>query len=396
VTLAASTLATLGAVSATGRNVSLTAADAELNGNVTAAQIGLVNRSAAANPLRLGDGAGGSGGFALGQSEVNRLNAATVVLDAGTSGGAPQDVAIGALALDADSGANRLDVLGIRRFDVTGAFTAIGTGTRAVRLGGSAAAGTRATTMRVAATPAAGGRLIMGGVDLDLRADRIGVGQDAGFLATLGMTPGGTPASQSLVETAFIANGASTLYVADAFAGGGAYSNMALIRADSLTVRYSDYALFQNTGGSAVNAGAELASLASPSTPSLVLIGSNPPEAGGFAIFGTCRFRSIRWSGRTTNRCSATSAPLASATCRCSRSSAIPTRKAIARARPRRPSHDRRPQAESTGDAARHGPVRGRAGLGQARRRAGYVRARPRRSRRALPRHSLLGRSGDR
>jgi hypothetical protein len=141
--------------------------------------------------------------------------------------------------------------------------------------------------MRVAATAAAGGRLIMTGVDLDLRADRIGVGQDAGFLATLGLTPGGTPASQILVETAFIANGASTLYVADAFAGGGAYSNMALIKADSLTVRYSDYALFQNTGGSAVNAGAELASLASPSTPSLVLAGPNPPEAGGFAIFGT-------------------------------------------------------------------------------------------------------------
>jgi hypothetical protein len=125
------------------------------------------------------------------------------------------------------------------------------------------------------------------GVDVDLRADRIGVGQDAAFLATLGLTPGGTPASQDVVETQYIANGASTLYVADNLGGAGAYSSPTLIRADSLTVRYSDYALFQNTGGAAANAGAEIASLANPSAPALFLAGPNPPDAGGFAIFGT-------------------------------------------------------------------------------------------------------------
>jgi hypothetical protein len=288
VTLAAETRATLGPITATGRTVSLTAADADVNGNITANLIKVVDRSAAANPLRLGDNAPGAGGFALSQAEVNRLNAPTVVLDAGTTGGrATQDVAIGALALDADSGASRLDILGVKRFDLTGAFTASGNGTRVLRLGGTSADGTRATTMRIAATPDAGGRLLVPGVDLDLRADRIGVGQDAAFLATLGLTPGGTPASQDTVETQYIANGASTLYVADNLGGAGAYTNQTVIKADSLTVRYSDYALFQNTGGAAANGGAEIASLADPSAPALFLMGPNPPNAGGFAIFGT-------------------------------------------------------------------------------------------------------------
>ncbi|HUQ12826.1 MAG TPA: hypothetical protein VM055_00940, partial [Novosphingobium sp.] len=287
VTLAAATLATLGAVTATGRNVSLTAADAALNGNVTASQIFVLNRSSGTNPLRLGNGASGSGGFALDQAEVNRLNAPIVILDAGTSGtGTAQDVAIGALALDADSGANRFEIRATRRIDVTGAFTLSGNGSRVLRIGGSAADGTRATTLRIAATSDAGGRLIAPGVDVDLRADRIGVGQDAGFLATLGLTPGGTPASQDAVETQFIANGASTLYVADNFGGGVASSNRSLLQADSLTVRYSDYALFQNTGGAAANAGADIASLSAPSMPALLLQGP-APQAGGFAIFGT-------------------------------------------------------------------------------------------------------------
>jgi hypothetical protein len=124
------------------------------------------------------------------------------------------------------------------------------------------------------------------GLALDLRADRIGMGLDSGFLGTLGLTPGGTPADPTSVGTNFIANGSSTLYNAGAF-GTAAYTNQAILTADSLTVRYTDYALFQNTGGSAANAGASIASLADPSTPALVLIGPNPPDAGGFSLFGT-------------------------------------------------------------------------------------------------------------
>ena len=288
VTLAAATRATLGAVTATGRNVSLAATDADLGGNITASLISVLDRSSGTNPLRLGNGAPGSGGFALDQTEVNRLNAATVILDAGTSGtGAAQDVQIGALALDADTGANRFEIRATRRIDLTGTLAATGTGTRVIRIGGGAADTTRATTLRIAATADGGGRIIVPGVDLDLRADRLGAGQDAGFLATLGLTPGGTPAAADSVATNFVANGSSSLYVADAFNGGSPYTNQALIRADSLTVRYSDYALFQNTGGSAINAGAELASLGTPSSPALTLVGPSPASAGGFAIFGT-------------------------------------------------------------------------------------------------------------
>ena len=287
VTLAAATRATLGPITATGRNVLLSAADADVNGNIAAGTITVVDRAAGANALRLGDNAPGSGGFALSQAEVNRLNAATVTLDAGTTGGgAAQDVAIGALAVDTDTGSTRLDVLGLQRFDATGTISAMGNGARTFRLGGSATANTRATTMRFATMASGGGRVLVPGIALDLRADRIAMGFDAGFLSTLGLTPGGSPTDRATVAAQYIANGSSTLYNSDSF-GAGAYSDQTTLTADSLTVRYSDYALFQNTGGTAANAGAMLASLADPSAPALVLMGPNPPDAGGFALFGT-------------------------------------------------------------------------------------------------------------
>ncbi|QGN55298.1 S-layer family protein [Novosphingobium sp. Gsoil 351] len=286
ITLAAATRATLGPVTATGRNVTLSASDADINGAVAATQITVIDRATGASPLRLGDGAIGSSGFALSQAEINRLNAATVILDAGTGAGARQDVAIGTLALDADTGATRIDVLGLQRFDVTGTISASATGTRTLRLGGSASPTARATTMRFATTADAGGRVLVPGLALDLRADRIGMGLDASFLATLGLTPGGSPAAPATVATDYVARGSSTLYVADAF-GAAVYTSPTILSASSVTVRYSDYALFQNTGGSAINSGAVLASTASPSSPALFLQGPNPPNAGGFALFGT-------------------------------------------------------------------------------------------------------------
>jgi hypothetical protein len=128
--------------------------------------------------------------------------------------------------------------------------------------------------------------VLVPGIALDLRADRIGMGFDATFLASIGLTPGGTPLDPTTVAGQYIANGGSTLYNSDAF-GAGTYSNQTILTADSLTVRYADYALFQNTGGTAANSGADLASLADPSAPALILMGPNPPDAGGFALFGT-------------------------------------------------------------------------------------------------------------
>jgi hypothetical protein len=140
--------------------------------------------------------------------------------------------------------------------------------------------------MRFATTADAGGRVLVPGLALDLRSDRIGMGLDANFLATLGLTPGGSPAAPATVASDYVARGSSTLYVADTF-GAAVYTSPTILSASSLTVRYSDYALFQNTGGSAVNSGAVLASLGTPSSPALFLQGPNPPNAGGFALFGT-------------------------------------------------------------------------------------------------------------
>ncbi|MET0180998.1 MAG: hypothetical protein ABW194_11040, partial [Novosphingobium sp.] len=290
-TLAAATTATLGPVTATGQRVTITAADAAIGGAVAANEIVVIDRATGTNPLRLGTAAGAGAGFGLDQTEINRLNAASVTLDAGTGAGTAQDVKIGVLALDADSGANALSVLGLRRIDVTGAFTATGSGTRQITLGGSGAASSRATVLRVAADVAAtaadspGGRLLMTGVDLTLRADAIGVGRDMAFLDALGVTEGATPLPSAQVTTMFISNPSSTLYGAGPF---GVFANpeLPLVQVDSLTVSYSNFALFQNTGG-VLNRGAIVASLGTPSRPALNVSGSNPQVPGGFAIFGT-------------------------------------------------------------------------------------------------------------
>ena len=292
-----------GAINAAGRTVTVTASDADIGGTLTANRAVLVNRATSTNTLRLGNGAGGTGGFELTQDEINRIIATEVVLDAGTStGSVPQNVIIGSLALGNTTGSSRFEVLGTRRIDVTGTIgdgsttanneTVIvsnGSPTRAFRLGGDASLTGKAVTIRVAANPGGtGGKILMGGANVDLRAARIGVGQDQGFLQAIGMTSGGTPLTSSAVATQYIGNPNSTLYNADI--GGAPYAppGQSIFTARTLTVHITDYALFQNTSGAGVTRGAVLGgSVSSPIAGALVASGPNPPDAGGFALFGS-------------------------------------------------------------------------------------------------------------
>ena len=245
----------------------------------------ITNRADVAGVTRLGDDAG-SGGFAMSQAEVNRIGAATATIESGT-----QDVAIGSLALAAGVGTTRLNLQGVSRFDVTGVVSADGSAaSRTIQIGGHAADALsdadirQATIIRVAATPDAGGRLLMGDASLDLRGAKIGVGQDENFLTALGLT-GGTPLGLDAVAQQFISNPNSTLFSATV-----PYSDPQILTANNLSVTYSDYALFQNTGFAFVPpSGVTIASLGTNGTLDLFSSGNEAPN--GFALFGVINGR---------------------------------------------------------------------------------------------------------
>jgi hypothetical protein len=272
------TLASTGAVYAGGTTpaaanlLQLKSLDLDLQGNLRAYGVTIADRSATA-ALRLGDGPSGSAGFDLSTAEINRIQATNVTFDAGQ-----RDVAIGALPFGAAVGTSRIDILTTGRIDVTDAVTASGAG-RTLRLGGSSATGSAASIIRVAATAAGGGRLLVDTADLDLRGTRIVAGQDAGFISTV------ANASVTTAASNFVAQPNSSLYSA-AVGGGTIYTAPIIIKANAISVSYTDFALFQNTGLTGQTAGVIANSLS--------LTSGGPSAQNGIALFGTI-------AGRTGN-----------------------------------------------------------------------------------------------
>jgi hypothetical protein len=232
----------------------------------------IANRSGTA-ALRLGDAPSGSTGFDLSTAEVNRIQATNVTFDAGQ-----RDIAIGALPLAAGVGTARIDILTTGRIDITDAVTASGAG-RTLRLGGSSVDGSAASFIRVAATPGGGGRLLLDTADLDLRGTRIVVGQDAGFISQV------ANASVQTVASNYVAQPNSSLYAA-AVGGGQPYTAPTVIKANTISVSYTDFALFQNTGLSGQTTGVIANKLS--------LTSGGPTAPNSIALFGTI-------AGRTGN-----------------------------------------------------------------------------------------------
>ncbi|WP_315760687.1 filamentous hemagglutinin N-terminal domain-containing protein [Sphingomonas sp. Y38-1Y] len=276
-TLQASGLATLGSFAAP--SLTLTAADAELGGTVAATTVTLVNRLAGSAVLRVGDGTG-AGGFRLSNAEVGRIETATLTLDGGATG----SIELGTLAFDADAGRARVNLWAGGRVDVTGAVSGSGAG-RVFFIGGRPIATgiDYADVIRVAATADGGGRLLFDNAAVELNADRIGVGQAAGFLDRVDFTGGGLSADE--VASRFVSNPGSSLY--NALVGGSPYADGAatLVSAGRMTVRYSGYALFQNTGGQGLNTGVTLNAPAG--SAALVLDAARGGASNGFALFGS-------------------------------------------------------------------------------------------------------------
>ena len=266
-------------IAGTASTITIKALDAAITGTQRAATVAFVNRAPATTAFKLGDSTS-AGGFALSQSEVNNVEAGQLTVDGGAG-----NIEVGALAFDADAGRTRVDLLSTGRIDVIGAMAGGGAG-RTFRLGGTATSTTdKAGVIRVVATASAGGRLLFDTADLDLRGTRIGIGQAAGFLDPIGLSPGGTPQSAGAVAAAYVGNPNSSLY--NSTFGGALYTGSpVLVSARSLTVRYGDYALIQNTGVPGQNTGATLGSVTTPVTPALILQGP-APSANAFAIFGS-------------------------------------------------------------------------------------------------------------
>ncbi|MGJ3627089.1 hypothetical protein AB5I41_09510 [Sphingomonas sp. MMS24-JH45] len=87
----------------------------------------------------------------------------------------------------------------------------------------------------------------------------------------------------SAAARALVSDPNSALY--NAVVGGVPYQGgQTLLTARSLTVRYSDYALFQNTGPAGVSLGATIGTASAPGT---VMIDAGSTSGNAFALFGT-------------------------------------------------------------------------------------------------------------
>lgn len=266
-------------------------AGTDTSARLRAAAVTLRNRSAGA--LALGDAVAGDGGFAsapmqLTALELNRIAAIDLVLDSQA-----RDVRIGTLALNGAAGSQTVSIYTTGRIDITGTVTDPSSAAgRVFTLGGTAAGNDFASTIRAAATPTAGGRLLFSdSSNIVLAANRIGFGQDLVFLDTIGLVPGSTPLSVAEIVDRFVSQPNSTLYVANAFRSNGvAYAAGAqLLTANRLTVRYSDFALFQNTAQPDVAgaaAGVRVNSLDSAQGPTIALGSSGEAAQNAFALFG--------------------------------------------------------------------------------------------------------------
>ncbi|MCC2975697.1 filamentous hemagglutinin N-terminal domain-containing protein [Sphingomonas sp. PL-96] len=283
ITIDAAGTATLGALSG-GASIDLAAGDADLSGDIRATSVRFATHDPATTTLRVGDGTADDG-LRLSQAEVARVSADTLRFDAGSGA-----MEIGTLALAPAAGSS-VQMLSQGAIRVTGALSSTGTG-RAIRIGGDAGEGS-AETIRVEATSSGGGRLLLDGADLELRGNRIAVGLGASFLDTL--LPGEPGKTQAV---ALVGNPNSALY--NSQLGGGFYDPNATttVAARTLTVRFGDYALFQNTaipgqtsgvvlGGTGAETVLRVSSYGPPALASLALFGSlNTISGAGAALLG--------------------------------------------------------------------------------------------------------------
>ena len=289
VALATRGAAALGTVTAAAGAVRLDAADAALTGAVSGRSVTLSN-VASGGITRVGDtGVGNESEFGVAATRFDLSNAEVglIAAPAVTIASGARDVVVGALALAPATGATRFAITANGRVDMLGRFAAAGSpASRTIAIGNEAGAtGPRTGTIRVAATPAEGGRLLVDGAALELTADRIGVGFDRDFLDEIGYRAAGLGVEQ--VTREYVARPTSTLYNASAL-GAQPYSDLVLVQSGTLGLTYGRYALIQNTGRPGEQRGAVIGTAGgSGANVATVRLSAPGSSSNTFSLFGT-------------------------------------------------------------------------------------------------------------
>lgn len=289
IALATRGAAALGTVTASAGAIRLDAADAALTRPLSARTVTLTN-VASTGITRLGDtGVGNEGEFGtaatrfdLNNTEVGLIAAPTVTI----AGGA-RDVVVGALTLNAATGSTRFAITADGRVDMLGRFVAAdSSATRTIAIGNEASGTSpRTGVIRVAATPAEGGRLLVDGAALELTADRIGVGFDRDFLDAIGYRATGLGVEQ--VTREYVARPTSTLYNAGGL-GAPPYTDTVLVRSATLGLTYGRYALIQNTGRPGEQRGVVIGTTGGTGADGpTVRLAAPGSSANTFSLFGT-------------------------------------------------------------------------------------------------------------
>ena len=275
-------------------SLTVTATGAGINAAINAGAISLNDSGAAGTSLRLGDlapftgaGTAGAGDFVLSTAAIANLKSTgTLRIDASQVN--KPNVITGNFTIAGS--VKTLDIYGLSSVFVWGKIDAAGTGLTGLEIGGDGTAASLAKQLTVIATPGTAAGVINGGAiatpsaAVALKADAIAVGQDLGFLSVLGMKPGGT--ISSVQAQGMINNPASSLY-STVVGGGSPYLAKDIVVAKSLSVRFSNFALFQNTAVQGQNSGITLATSLLPSTPALTVFGGGTTNTNPFAVFGT-------------------------------------------------------------------------------------------------------------
>lgn len=255
-------------------SIDIIANDAELSGAIRARAVSFTNRRGADGALRIGDDTA-TDGFRLSDAEVALISTDSLRFDAGAG-----SLEIGTLNLAPGAGGT-IEMLGTSDVRVNGTLFSDDIA-RTIRIGGNADGTADATSLHVIATSSAGGRLLVEGADLDLRANRIAVGLAPGFIDTLVDGPEGLAQANAL-----IGNPNSSLY--NPLLGGGFYDPDATVTvaARSMSLRIGEYALFQNTAIPGQLSGIQLGGTPdAPVAPALRIGLTGPASGASFAMFG--------------------------------------------------------------------------------------------------------------
>jgi hypothetical protein len=288
----AGTLALTGALTAGGDVLLDSQGDVEIGGAIGATGSGsrITVRNAGTGGTAIGD-TRGDASLQLTQAEMGRLTAGTVIIDSGA-----QAVTIGDLAIAAGTGSGTLAFTTTGAVRLTGALTGATGGV--VQIGGSgidapaAVADPAKLATTLSADVAGGARIALDKAVLDLRAQRIVFGNSA--LVGRYLPSGGTAAEPAAVARD-VENSGSDLYRANA-------SNSVFLSARSMRVSYTDFALFQNTGG-ANSTGVTLNDQAGPNSDALALqlFSTGDAAQNVFAMFGRVNGFADRAAGLLPN-----------------------------------------------------------------------------------------------